>query len=147
MVVAEPRQRGAPQQAAGSLPWIGVDEPSEEQGLQADHGNRVQESANFQRGGLEKFSGADDPQHALQKKKKKTEAWQTCGTWMTATTCVTRSWCCPSCRKLSSPTPVSERSGTPRKTVVSGGSADRHTYRAPHFLMHSSCTELFSLVF
>ena len=52
---------------ARSFPWIGVDDPSEEQRLQADHATRVQESANFQFGGPEKLTSADDPQHALQK--------------------------------------------------------------------------------
>ena len=61
------RRRAAAQQAAGSLPWIGVDDPSEEQRLQADHATRMQESVNFQLGGPEKFTGAHDPQHALQK--------------------------------------------------------------------------------
>ena len=51
MVAAETRRRIAAQQAAGNLPWIGVDDPSELQRLQADHAARLQESANFQLGG------------------------------------------------------------------------------------------------
>ena len=63
-------RRVAAQQAAGSLPWIGVEDPSEEHRLQADHATRVQESAHFQLGGPEKLTGADHPQHALQKKRR-----------------------------------------------------------------------------
>ena len=37
MVAAETRGRVAAQQASGSLPWIGVDDPSELQRLQAEH--------------------------------------------------------------------------------------------------------------
>ena len=75
LVAAETRRRVAAQQAAGSLPWIGVDDPPEEQRLQADHANRVQESANFQLGGPEKLTGADDPQHALQKNGGLADLW------------------------------------------------------------------------
>ena len=39
--------RNAARQAPGSLPWIGVDDPSAQQRLQADHSIRVQETANF----------------------------------------------------------------------------------------------------
>ena len=56
---AETRWGLAAQQAAGSLPWIGVDDPSERQRLQADHAARVQESAKFQLGGPEKLTSAD----------------------------------------------------------------------------------------
>ena len=51
MAAAETRRRVAARQAAGSLPWIGVEDKLEEQRLQADHATRVQESANFQLGG------------------------------------------------------------------------------------------------
>ena len=44
-----------------------VDDPSEEQRLQADHTTTVQESANFQLGGPGKLTGADHPQHTLQR--------------------------------------------------------------------------------
>ena len=54
-------------QASGSLPWIGVDYTSEFQRLQAEHAVRQHETANFQHGGPEKHTGAQDPQHALQK--------------------------------------------------------------------------------
>ena len=64
--------RVAAQQAAGSFPWIGVEDPSEPQ---ADHAARVQESANFQLGGPEKLTGADDPQHALQKNGGLADLW------------------------------------------------------------------------
>ena len=67
MVAPETRGRIAAQQAAGSLPWIGVDDPSELQRLQADHAARMQESANFQLGRPEKRTGAHDPRHVLQR--------------------------------------------------------------------------------
>ena len=67
MVAAETRGIVAARQAAGTFSWIGVDDPAEEQGLQADHAARVLESANFQLGGPEKLIGAHDAQHALQK--------------------------------------------------------------------------------
>ena len=70
MVAAETRERMAARQVAGSLPWIGVDDPPEEQRLQADHATMLQETANFQLGGPEKLTGADDPRHALQEKRK-----------------------------------------------------------------------------
>ena len=63
---AETRERVAAQQASGSLPWIRVDDPSDAQRLQADHAARQQVTVNFRLGGPEKFTGADDPRHALQ---------------------------------------------------------------------------------
>ena len=77
-----PKDRGAeqgdvdgPLQASGSLPWIGVDFPSEPLRLQDDHAVRLQETANFRMGGPDNFTGADNPRHALQQM----EAWRTCG--------------------------------------------------------------------
>ena len=75
MVAAETRRCIAARQAAGSLPWIGVDDPSEEQQLQAYHATRVQETANFQLGGPEKLTGADDQQHALQENGGLADLW------------------------------------------------------------------------
>ena len=65
-----PKDRRAEQGNGGghlerSLPWVGVDDPSDFQHLQADHATRVQESANFQLGNFEKLTGAHDPRHAL----------------------------------------------------------------------------------
>ena len=88
MVAAEARGSIAARQAAGTLPWIGVNDSAEEQLLQADHAARLQESVNVQLGGTEKLTCAHDPRHALQK----AEAWRTNGTWMTVTSCVTQSW-------------------------------------------------------
>ena len=102
-VAAETRGRVAAQQASGSLPWIGVEDPSEARRLQANHAVRF---ANFQFGGPEKFTGAEDPLHALQQR----EAWRTCGTWTTVTSCVTRSWCRLTCRTSTSPMPKLEQS-------------------------------------
>ena len=56
--------------AAGSLSWIGVEDPSEEQRLQADHATRVQESANFQLGGPEMLTGAHDPAACVAEKRR-----------------------------------------------------------------------------
>ena len=67
MVAAETRGRVAAQQASGCLPWIGVDDLSDIQHLQAVHAVRLQGTANFQFGGPGKFTGSDHPRHALQK--------------------------------------------------------------------------------
>ena len=48
MVAAETRGSIAARQAAGTLPWIGVKDPAQEERLQADHAARMQESGNFQ---------------------------------------------------------------------------------------------------
>ena len=53
MVAAETRGRVLAQQASRSLPWIGCEDFSEAQRLQADHAVRLQETANFQLGGPE----------------------------------------------------------------------------------------------
>ena len=65
----------AARQAAGTLLWIGVDDPTEEQRSRADHAARVQESVNFQPGGPEKLTGAHDPQHALQQSGGLADQW------------------------------------------------------------------------
>ena len=67
MVAAETRGCVAALQALGSLPRIGVDDPSEFQRLQAEHAVRRHETANFQLGGPGNFTRADDPRHSLQK--------------------------------------------------------------------------------
>ena len=77
MVAAETRSRVAAHHAAGTLRWFGVDDPSEMQRLQTDHAERMQEISNFQLGGPEKLTGAEDPRHA----------------WMMVTSSVIRSWC------------------------------------------------------
>ena len=63
MVAAEAHGRVAAQQASGSLPWIGVDDPSDLQRLQAEHAARLQETAIFQLGGPEQLAGANNPRH------------------------------------------------------------------------------------
>ena len=86
--------------ASGSLPWIGVDDPSDVQRLQAQHAGRLQESANFQLGGPGKLTGADDLRHVLQTNGGLTDLWYVDDgdiLWPT------------------SPTPKSERSGTHRR--------------------------------
>ena len=75
MVVAEARGSIAARQAAGTLPWIGVNHSAEEQRLQADHAARLQESTNVQLGRPEKLTGAHDPQHALQKNRGLADLW------------------------------------------------------------------------
>ena len=42
MVAAETRMRVAARQAARTLPWIGIDDPLEEQRLQAEHVSKMQ---------------------------------------------------------------------------------------------------------
>ena len=64
-----------PWQAAGTLPWIGVNDSAEAQRLQADHAARLQESPNFQLGIPEKLTSAHDPQHALQKSGGLADQW------------------------------------------------------------------------
>ena len=62
-------------QLSGSLSWTGVDDSSENQHLQAAHAVRLQETANFQLGGPGKFTGADDPRHALHKHGGLADLW------------------------------------------------------------------------
>ena len=57
---------------SGSLPCIGVDDPSEIQRLQAEHAMRMQRISNFQLGGPEQLTGADDPRHALASGNRRT---------------------------------------------------------------------------
>ena len=61
----------------GRVPWIGVDDPSEMQRLQAEHSAKMQIISNFQLGGSENLAAADDPHVMLC---KKIEAWQISGT-------------------------------------------------------------------
>ena len=75
MVAAETRGSIAARQAAGTLPWIGVNDPAEEQRRLVDHAARLQESANFQLGGPEKLTGTHDPRHALQKNGGLADQW------------------------------------------------------------------------
>ena len=75
MVAAETRGSIAARQAAGTLPWIGVNDSAEEQRLQKDHAARLQESVNFQLGDPEKHTGIHDPQHALQKSGILADQW------------------------------------------------------------------------
>ena len=74
-MVAEARGSIATRQAAGTLPWIGVNDSAEEQRLQADHAVRLQESANFQLGVPAKLTCAHDPRHALQKNGGLADQW------------------------------------------------------------------------
>ena len=80
MVTAETRGRVAAQQASGSLPWIGVDDPSDVQRLQAEHAVSFQGTANFKMGGSEKLTGSPTTRGTCY---RRTEAWRTCGTWTT----------------------------------------------------------------
>ena len=75
MVAAETRTRVAAQQAAGNLPWFGVDDPSEVQGLQTYSAERMQKISNFPLGGPEKLTGADDLRHALQRHEDLLDLW------------------------------------------------------------------------
>ena len=61
MVAAEARGSIAAQQAAGALPWIGVNDSAKEQRQQADHAATKAPA---------KQPCACDPRHALQKKRR-----------------------------------------------------------------------------
>ena len=75
MVAAEARGSVAARQAAGTLPWIGVNDFADEQRLQGDHAARLQEPANFQLGGPENLTSAHDPQRALQRSGGLADQW------------------------------------------------------------------------
>ena len=79
MVAAETRGSIAARQAAGTVPWVGVTDPAEEQRLQADHAARLQESSNFQLGGPEKLTGSHDPRRALHKNGGLADQWDVDG--------------------------------------------------------------------
>ena len=99
MVAAETRKHVAAQQAARTLPWIGIDDPLEEQRLQAERVNKVRSNI-FNCLGLPNTSELmtrDTPY-------KKIEAWQINGTSTMVTSSVTRSWCRPTCKNLMLPT-------------------------------------------
>ena len=59
----------------GRVPWIGVDDPSEMQRLQAEHSAKMQIISNLQLGGSENLAAADDPRHALQEKRGLADLW------------------------------------------------------------------------
>ena len=108
-VAAETRGSIAARQAAGTLPWDGVNDPAEEQSLQTHHAARLQESANFQLGVPEKLTVAHDPQHALQKSGGLTDQrYMDDG----AILCHPIGRAAFSARTSTSPTPGSEQSGT-----------------------------------
>ena len=62
---------------ATNLPWIGVDDPSETQRLQAEHAAQVENVSNVQLGGSETLTGADDPRHTLQSNGGLVHLWYT----------------------------------------------------------------------
>ena len=78
MAAAEARGNFAARQAAGTLPWIGVNDRAEVQRLQAEDAARVQESANSLPGGPDLPTGSHH------------QTWQTSGTWTTSTSCATQ---------------------------------------------------------
>ena len=59
----------------GRVPWIGVDDPSEMQRLQAEHSAKMQIISNFQLGGSENLAAVDDPRHALQERRGLADLW------------------------------------------------------------------------
>ena len=67
MVAVEKGGSITARRAAGTLPTIHQ--------KKADHATTVQESANFLFGDVEKLTGADDPQHALQKNGGLADLW------------------------------------------------------------------------
>ena len=104
MVAAETRRRVAAQQVAGSLPWIGLGRSIRRTATVSRPRN--QSAGSSQTSSLEAY-WCRRPAACFC---RQTEAWLTCGAWMTATSRVTRSWCRLSCRNLTSPTAQS-RSG------------------------------------
>ena len=100
MVAAEARGSIAAQQAAGTLPWIGVNDFAEEQRLRAGYAAKLQESANFQLGGPEKLTAAHDPRHVLQRNGGLADRWyMDDGDIM-----CNQSWCCLFSKTSTSPT-------------------------------------------
>ena len=75
MVAAETRMRVAAQQAACTLPWVGVVDPLEEQRLQAGHASKMQKVQHSLLGGPAKHIGADDPRHAQQENGGLADQW------------------------------------------------------------------------
>ena len=73
MVTAETRGITATRQAAGTLPWIGVNDSAEEKRLQADHAARLQESANFQLVSRKSTPGAHRFQRQSRSRAEPTE--------------------------------------------------------------------------
>ena len=92
-VASETRMRVAAQQAACTLPWIGVDDPLEEQ---------------------RQHNSPELTTHDVL--YKRTEAWQISGTSTTATSCVTRSWCRLTCKNLMMPNDKSGAEQNSKKT-------------------------------
>ena len=80
LVAAETRGSIAARQAAGTLPWIGVNAPAEEQRLQVYRDCRSQHCRSQQISSWvakKKLTGAHDPQHALQKSGGLADQWYT----------------------------------------------------------------------
>ena len=60
MVAAEARLHVAVRQAARTLPWIGTNDPVDEQRVQAEQKSKMQRIQGFQLGGPGKLIGAND---------------------------------------------------------------------------------------
>ena len=74
-VAAEARLRIAEQQAAGTLPRIGAQDPVDAERRQDEQRSRMHRIHNFQLGGPDQFIGADDPRHALQENGGLADFW------------------------------------------------------------------------
>ena len=101
-VAAETRGRVAAQHASGSLPWIGVDDPSESQRLATITRSHTAGNCQLPVWWPREIHGSRTPAARVAKKM---EAWRTCGTWMTVTFCVTQPWCRPTHWNSTSPMP------------------------------------------
>ena len=73
-VAAQARGNIAARQAAGTLPWIGVNDPVEVQRLKADNAARVQRVSQLS-ACWPRSAHAHDPQHALQKNGGSADQW------------------------------------------------------------------------
>ena len=112
MIAAEARGCVAAHQTTGNHSWIGVDDPADVHRLQADHAVRQQEAADFQLGYSEKLH-LSRRQVACAVEKWRCGGHVAHGTMVTC--CAIQSWCHPTCRNSTLPTPKMERSGTHRK--------------------------------
>ena len=111
MVAPKTRTRVAAQQAAGNLPYFGVDDPLEIQRLRPVSAEKMQTISNFQ---------LDGPENSLVQMNRVTlcnemDVWRTSGTLMMVTSSVIRSWCRPTYMNLMMPTTGLEQSGIRRK--------------------------------
>ena len=108
VVAAETRGSIAARQAAGSLPWFGVNDRPQRYSARKQtmlRGCRSQPTSSLV---AQKSSPAPMTRST---RCREAEPWRINDTWMTATSCVTQFWCYLFCRTWTLPTPESEQSG------------------------------------